>query len=526
MRSVPLALTWELLARGRRDLIAAVLGANAFPLLVFSAIFSHGKLDVSDPSMIVMHFALAQVVIAAIISAVVAAQGATARLYAYPVTAGAVVTWQMLPAMAITALVTAVSLGAQSAIFQLDWSIWGLTLFAATATAAVRATLWLFDRSAWAILMVILLAIVLGWWLSGRYGGSYSQPANYWTQVTLGEFAAMAATICVAFCVSVPAVARNRHAAPPFSLGILDWIARLLAGAETASRKFKTPMHAQAWFEWRSKGLVTPIVVVCGLMFVLGVWSVGSGDAEELFHAFVAGGGLLIPAGVIGGLVLGSLAFSSGKDLVIVQFLATRPLSDTELARAVLWNVAKSVFAAWLVWAAAFFAYYIVLLIVLAPVENYIREFYWWYFPATLVGPWIAASTMATAMMTGNVKRFILLFFGSAMLFLGLTMTALLLGWHEWLARIHAATITTLGAAFAAVTVWAYAKAVCRRLIGWATVYVGATIALVLYVGVWLAIGAHPDATAGVMLFFLGLTLLAVAPLAAAPLAVAWNRHR
>lgn len=38
MRSIPLAMTWDMLRHGRWSLIGAALGANALPVLLFGAL--------------------------------------------------------------------------------------------------------------------------------------------------------------------------------------------------------------------------------------------------------------------------------------------------------------------------------------------------------------------------------------------------------------------------------------------------------------------------------------------------------
>ena len=57
MRSIPLAMTWEIFAHGRWSLIAGALGANVLPALILTALRHEGTIIPEDPSQLVMHVA-------------------------------------------------------------------------------------------------------------------------------------------------------------------------------------------------------------------------------------------------------------------------------------------------------------------------------------------------------------------------------------------------------------------------------------------------------------------------------------
>jgi hypothetical protein len=75
-------------------------------------------------------------------------------------------------------------------------------------------------------------------------------------------------------------------------------------------------------------------------------------------------------------------------------------------------------------------------------------------------------------------------------------------------------------------TAWAFVAARRRALIGWATVYVAGTVWAALTAFVVLARVVLPAAPHLTFFFFICLSALVVAPLATAPLALAWNRNR
>ncbi len=60
MRSIPYAMTWELLRRGSWQMLLAVLGANLLSLLFLTALRMDGPLDLDDPGLVVMQMVLIQ----------------------------------------------------------------------------------------------------------------------------------------------------------------------------------------------------------------------------------------------------------------------------------------------------------------------------------------------------------------------------------------------------------------------------------------------------------------------------------
>jgi hypothetical protein len=83
-----------------------------------------------------------------------------------------------------------------------------------------------------------------------------------------------------------------------------------------------------------------------------------------------------------------------------------------------------------------------------------------------------------------------------------------------------------LAAAFLLATLWAFVAARRRSLIGWPTVYVGASVWAALTAVVMMVWAVGFPGTLAAVSFLIGAAALSVAPLATAPLALAWNRHR
>ncbi|HEX4071476.1 MAG TPA: hypothetical protein VHX68_09910, partial [Planctomycetaceae bacterium] len=55
MRSIPLAMTWDMLRRGWWLLGGLTVAANALPVLLFSALLHDGAIDPGDKTSVMLH---------------------------------------------------------------------------------------------------------------------------------------------------------------------------------------------------------------------------------------------------------------------------------------------------------------------------------------------------------------------------------------------------------------------------------------------------------------------------------------
>lgn len=521
MRSIPLAMTWEMLSRGRWGLIAAALGANVLPAMLFTALRHEVAVDPGDPSLIVMHVVLVQINMFLFGAAVFAAQGAPSRLYAFPVPTSSLVAWQMLPAMAVVALESLASTALLNAAFDLGWPLWGPALFVAVAVASVQAAMWSTEKSAWLPWTIIVVGVLLGVWFKSRYGATFSQPTRMWLEVTPLEVVTALVIALLAYSVAVIGVARNRRGDTLPSLGILAWLERLFDPAPEVGLPFRSPAHAQIWFEWRKKGGAMPAAVVFGMLMGFGYWLIFSRDAKELFEGFVAGGGLLSVVGIVGAISMGNCG-PNEANFEMGHFLATRPMTNTNMAHTILKTSAKSILVAWIIWAVAFLTLYVILL----AIQSFPQPVGWWYFPATLLGPWIVVTSLALVGLTGRSRPFVQLFCGLFALFIGLSLFSKFALSHRAQEQFGRGAMVAIGVVFVLGTAWAFVSARRRSLIGTPTVYVASSVWAALNMLVVLEWVLHPEETFPVYAFVIGLAALAVAPLATAPLALAWNRNR
>ena len=524
MRSIPVAMIWETLRRGRWNLTTSALAANVLPCLLFSVLGHEGALDAADPNQIGMHVAFVQIYPFLFGIAALSAIGSPARLYALPIRTSTLVALQMLLAMLLVAAEMLASTAALNAVFDLRWPLWGPALFGAVAVVAIQAAMWLADRSWWLAAAIMLPGGALGLWFKARYGPVLSKPTHYWDVVTPVDVATLALIAVAAYGVAVVGVARNRRGERPLSIGLVDWLSGVFAGSPSRQVAFRTPKGAQLWFEWRKKGWSIPAIVIMGLIMGLGIWLIAVRDAKLLYEGFVAGGALFVTAMFLGGFVLGHVG---GRDIRIGPFLATRPMTTTDMARTILKCAAKSVLIGWSIWAVSFLAIAGVLRAVGVGFPLDLPALFgWWYVPATLVGAWAAFGVLGPLVLAGRERLLVGLIFGGVSLLIGLLLFSKLVFTREGQEQFFRWELAALAMLIVAGTGTAFAAARRRSLIGTPTAVTAASLwalaSAIVALG-WISTGGDRLV---ISLCAAGVLALAVSPLATAPLALAWNRNR
>ena len=526
MRSIPWAMTWEMLHRGRWTLLAAFLTANALPIALFTALRQDGAFDPHDQSVVIMHMVLMQIGAFIVGAAVLAAQGDAARLYVFPLPTSTLVAWRLLPAMGFMFLQSVASTVMLNALFPLDWPLWGPAMFLAVALAAIYAAIWLAEKSGWVVCSLTVVSALLGLWNKSRYGEIFSQPKHMWREVTAGEVAAMLAVALCAYGLAVFAVARNRRGDSLPELGIVAWLRQAFDTAADVGRPFRTPADAQFWHEWRRKGWAMPAAMMFCVCGGVGCWMLFSRDPRALAEGFFAGGLLLSLLALICGVVLGNTG-PQDSNFEIGSFLATRPLTSAAMARTILKMAALSVLAAWAVWAVAFLAIYLLMLTTASvPAVALPKPLGWWYFPATLLGPWIATTMGIAVGLTGRMQLFVKAACGA----LAVAVAASIISQYAFSPPLRLQVwhflVATAGVTLVLVAAWTAVMARRRKLIEAVAVYFMVAAWAILSGLAVLDFALAPRAPVQVYIFVAGLAALVLAPLGIAPLALAWNRVR
>jgi hypothetical protein len=528
MPSIPVTMTWEILRRGRWQLVLAMLGGFALPMILLTALSHDGLSDMQDPSLLNMCGLLTLTSMFTVGSGIFNARDRISRLYVYPLRTSTIVTWRMLPAMIIMSLLMSVGIALLNLICGAKWPLWGPAMFAAVAFACVDAVVWLTEKSIHRLIVgLTILAFGLGLWFRSRYGFIFFGPPHLWSEVSASDALTMLAIAIAAYCVAVFAVSRNRRGEPPISLGIADWLNRTFESLLPASDpKFDSGFRAQCWMEWRRKGWIMPFCVLAALPFGLLGWLIFSRQAVDLLVGFF-GGAFILPmiafaaGGVLGGVDPNDSKYSMG------HFLATRPISDADLARAILRTAAQSVLLGWAIWAlACAIACVCVAVNGQAALLELRPDGRWWYFPATLILPWVVASMVLSLGLLGRPKLVFQILFGM----LGVSVivplaSKMFLDPAEKLLLWQIVAIA-LGVFLIVISAAIFLTArrrglVERPIIPTATiVWAAATVAFLV-----LRPGTPEPRLIGDILGAGVLTLLVV-PFAAAPLALSLNRHR
>ncbi len=530
MRTVPSALIWEMFARGRWQLVLMMCAGCMMPLLLYTALRMQGAIDTEDSAFLIIHITLVQINMFIFGAGIMTALGPMKRLYTYPVQTSTLVTWQLIPAMVLMAIEMAATSAALNALYDLRWPLLGPALFAGVALSVVVATLWLTEGTGWLPWVTGLVAAILGFWFKTRHGPLFSEPTHYWNDVTFGDGLTLLCIGVAAHCVAVYAVSRHRRGEPLPPMGFVMWFERAFDSRATSFTRFASPHEAMLWSEWQKKGWAMPGCVLFGGIMGGSLWLIFNRDPRELIEGlFLGGGALLSVMGMLGGLIIGNCGPNDASH-AMGPFLATRPLTTPQMARILLWTAAKSTTQAWLLWVVPVAILYLSLVttgvVPSSTLDSFIQQTWWWYAAAALLGPWTVCTCLAAIAMTGRVQPFMAIFIGGfGVAFLTNILTGYLLT-NEQSLFFWQCVFMTMCALAALGTVLLFVVAHRRTLIDSPTLWTSMATWGVLIGALTVIKIVDPQLTVAASLSLGAAMALVVAPIAGAPLALAWNRTR
>jgi hypothetical protein len=347
--------------------------------------------------------------------------------------------------------------------------------------------------------------------------------------------------IPLAYVTARYAVARARHGEVPDWRSAFASVARISNISSSRGQHFKSPASAQTWFEWRRYGWSLPVWVAILLPFDLALlWA--ARDAATLVFIILATA-LLTPP-LVAAFAAAAVSNSSARtdSYVVTPFIATRPLTTAGLVGSKLKMAVRSTAVAWL--------------LVLVAIPIALR------FSGTsglVLDRWHSVSAI-----TGTPRAVVLLLLILAgciawtwtqlvrSLYIGLTGRAwvikgrlllvlvflVLIGpFAEWivdtgrLAEVWSALpliFATLVAIKIGAAIWILARVYHDRLVTDRTLVGGSALwcvsVLILYgLLVWLLDTPHIP---HYLLMLIAILAVPLARISAAPLALAWNRHR
>ncbi len=550
MNSVSRAMLWELMVRGRWQIPGWFIFGNLIPGLLYTA-FGHLGVDYEDPALVAMHVILLQLMMLLFGLGIVGAQGALSRMFLLPVSTATVVAWHLIPGSILLSVEVAIALVAQNAYFGLNQPVVGPTLFAATVWASAQMLVGMSHRTLKSVLLASAPSVLSFCWFGSRYGGWFRPPFHYWAEVTLVEIFTLLISFSVFSVLTVRAIARDRCGEHFRPISFWKWVERTWEQftwtRSERDKLFRSPMEAQLWYEWRSKGIALPTIVVAvivfgGFIFLVRVLVVGNWTEplKELQEVMVGGGFLLSIVAGVAGLLLGT-TFSgiqsrnhsaTIRDLntqsafdQMGSFLASRPITNVRYAEVILRTAIRSVAWSWGLWALLAAVAAVAGIVTETPLPPAISNLApYWYLPGTLLAAWIGMTCVASAVLTGRFTRFsvafVLMIFGAVLLnllidhyaspqarrFLGVLLSIIM-------------SVVVLGGTMLAFSAALRNCLIASRSAGLCGVFwIALTAFAILFRPPALGFFAFP--------LISSFAALVVLPFATTPLAIAWNRHR
>ena len=354
----------------------------------------------------------------------------------------------------------------------------------------------------------------------------------------------LAPQVPLAFFAARVAVARARRGETPDWRDAFARLERLRDLFSLHSDHFSSPERAQAWFEWRRHGRSLPLLVAMVLPFGLALLWVFRDTPELVFDTLAV---VLLTPPIMAVFVAVNVSRSSadGSDSYeLTPFMATRPLSSTALVAAKLEATIRSTVVTWLLVVVA-----VLLALRLSGASSVVADGALEVIASTGMPRAVALALLGLAALVvstwkGLVRSLYVGMSGSAWLvkasvfvtLVVLTVIVSLLPWVHgnvdavlWLWRVLPWVLAVLICFKVSGAVWAASRLQDNRLLKGRTLVAGAACWVVVVLAldallVWLL-----DVPPSMARHRLGLVAILAVPwvrLSAAPLAVAWNRHR
>ena len=543
MRSPAAAIAWELTRRHRWGLTAIACYIAALALGRIWYLDPSTRFEIEDNDLfvfsIVMPLSMTYLYLVVMFCFGMAGDIGTresrypARMFTLPVTTAALAGWPMLYGMVLMAAlwvaVTLLALWPAGVIFPVGWP----AIFAAVFLGWAQVLMWTpfgvprLRVVASVALLISVDAVVI-------VAINYEIPES--TMI-----AALSAQLPLTYVLARLAVARARRGEVP------DWLARWRRTDRERSarvrRHFTSAARAQFWFEWRQHGWTLPLLVASVVPFELALLFLPGGGQGVVFYT-------LIPVAFTPRLMAGFASLSirtpnpdDSDPHAMAPFLATRPVSSAALIAAKLQTTLASTMLAWLfmsvavplaLWRAEAWPVIDAAFAELAIIVGRTRAF-------AIVGiafAWLVVTTwkqMVQGLCIGLTGREWLIRANSALV-VGLTVWVFpILDWLREDREFREAALDALPWILAALVAakmtlaaWVAARLVAgsqlsdRLLIAGACAW--AATVLAIYGG--LARLFDAPQLPGYYFALFAILVVPLARLSAAPLALAWNRHR
>ena len=346
-RKIATMLAWEFWARGWQGIVLAPLGALVLPSLIFGTMSWQYSTPFRDTEVgNLLQFSFYWMTLILLGPTILTALGNPKLRYTLPASSFLLVAAPMACAMATAFVQYAIVATSMNALFDVGWSIWGPGLLAAVLVAWYQAVLWSISSSvglqvlACSVSSAPLLVAIKVWGPPDGPMMAVLSSVGTWHILLF----AVAATVC--FGVGTLGFAKVRSGAGFDVKSIVDVLSRVVFFPRRSHRRpFSSPTSAQFWLEWTERGFALPVgTALIGLVLLVLAFFVPAKDGSDFLGAFSVF--VLAPLSVIG-MFFGSRS-SRGE---FGNFNGSRPLSDRQLAGAILKSSTLSLISSAVIWA-------------------------------------------------------------------------------------------------------------------------------------------------------------------------------
>ncbi len=530
MNSIPLAMTWELIRRCRNALALSFLWVNLFCSLLMTALRSNGPVDLSDPSMTSFQLGMTLLSIFGIGAAILSVNTESSRFFALPVDTWTLVTWRMLPAMALLSGCMVLNALFIDLVFDVRWPMLWPALAAPVGLAMLQAALWISEKSPLQIVSVAAAGGIFGTWFFLRFHSVFVVTLN--PLMFLVEAIPLVVMAFVAHRVAIHGVCRLRCGE---SLLTSRWdelfaamnvdMAHLQLVNSRPAPAFKSAAEAQFWFEWRKKGWALPCVVTTALVFQSVAWGMFERDVHKLTIHILVGGVVLSVSAMLAGIIIGNFGRADAS-IEMGHFLASRPMTNRELARVVLRVMIRANVSSWGIYL-VFCAIIASILVATGNSQELLKGplSNWWCFPGILLIEWAITGVFASLYMTGRQQFLAWIICGGIATYLSVIAGSFMLN-AESKQQLLSLTQLVTGIVMVTVTGGVYYVAEFRKVISKREGAVAGMVWLGLISITFCEVLKNPGGSNSLAILLAGVGSLCLFPFAAAPFALSWNRHR
>ena len=338
-------LAWEFWASGWRVMLLAPFGVIALLSFIFTAIvLQTGVHSLRGPAT-ALQFGFYWVSVVFLAVSVLHAVGKPRLRYTLPASGFLLVATPMACAMLTVFLQYSIAIVFLNAVFDAGWSIVGPALLAAVFVAWLQAMLW----SAWNSPGLQVLACATSFAALILAITVYPRMINFSKGVDEWQLTAFCLAALSSVGVGAGGFAKLRHGSEIDVKRLVDWWNERTSFRRTArALPFSRPRSAQFWLEWK-RGQVLPIgFLAIGIAASLLAWSLPA--IAGFKHN---GDNFIIRVNAVFVLLLGTIWLYWGMRSPrgeIGAFEASRPLSDAQLANAILKSATLAFIATLAVW--------------------------------------------------------------------------------------------------------------------------------------------------------------------------------